>query len=92
MPLLVKNIDALISRTKTKFAVDLSVLTGRKELVVDSFNGKVQDVRVFFPTTTLQIPAIWPTGAAKPSGSDPNTGPFWPEQVLRTCAFHLKID
>ena len=45
-----------------------------------------------FPATTLEIPALWPTGAGELSGSDPRAGPFWPEPVLRTRAFHLKPD
>ena len=45
-----------------------------------------------FPATTLQIPALWPTGAGELSGSDSRVGTFWPEPVLRTRAFHLRTD
>ena len=48
----------------------LSVLASRKELVLTSLNGKVQDVRVHFPAATLQIPALWPIGAGEVSCSD----------------------
>ena len=40
--------------------------------------------RTFFDTT-------WPTGAGELSGSDP-AGPFRPEAVLRTRAFHLRTN
>ena len=59
------------SGTTTKVAFHLSVLAGRKELVLISLNGKVQGARVHFPATTLQIPALWPTGAGELSGPDP---------------------
>ena len=47
-----------------------------------------------FSATTLQIPALWPTGAGELNGSDACSwaGSFWPEPVLRTCAFHLRTD
>ena len=45
-----------------------------------------------FPATTLQIPALWPTGSRELNGSDPRAGPIWPEPVLRTRAFHLRTD
>ena len=28
----------------------------------------------FFPATTFQIPALWPTGAGELNGSDPQAG------------------
>ena len=42
--------------------------------------------------TTLLSPALWPTGAGELSSSDPWAGPFRPEPVLRTRAFHLRSD
>ena len=56
--------------------------------------GKRSEARAYiFPTTTLQIPALWPTGAEELSGSDPWAGPLWPEPVLRTrAAFLLRTD
>ena len=65
-------------------------LAGRKELVLASLKGKVQGARVHFPATTLQFPAIWPTGAQELSGSGSRAGAFWPESVLRTRVFHLR--
>ena len=53
-------------------AFHLSALAGRKELVLSSLNGKAEGARAhFFPATTLQIPALWPTGAGELSDSDP---------------------
>ena len=37
----------------------------------DQFRRKSRGARVHFPATTLQIPALWPTGAGELSGSDP---------------------
>ena len=48
--------------------------------------------RLHFPATTLQILALWPTGAGELNGSDPWAGPFSREPVLRTRAFHLSTD
>ena len=45
-----------------------------------------------FPATTLQIPALFATGAGELSGSNQWAGPFWPEPILRTRAFHLRTD
>ena len=54
----------------TEVAFHLLVLPGRKELVLSILNGKVQGARVHFAATTLQIPALWPTGAGELSRSD----------------------
>ena len=62
------------------------------KLVLVSVKGKFQGACVHFPATTLQIPALRPTEAGELSGSDPRAGPFWPEPVLRTRAFHLRTD
>ena len=76
----------------TKVAFHLSFLASRKELVLASLNGKSKARAYVFPATTLQIPALWPTGAGELSGSDPWAGLFWPESVLRTRAFHSRAD
>ena len=52
------------------------------------FIWKSQGARVHFSLQTLQIPALWPTGAGELSGSDPWVGSFWTEPVLKTRAFH----
>ena len=62
----------------------LSGLAGRKELDLASLNGRSKARAYIFPATTLQIPALWPIGAGELSGSDPLTGPFWAEPVLKT--------
>ena len=66
--------------------------TETNSLVLASLNEKVQSARLHLSATTLQIPALWLTGAGELSGSDPWVGPFWPEPVLRTRAFHLRTD
>ena len=55
-------------------------------------NGKSKQRAHIFPATTLQIPALWPTGAGELSSSDPWAGTFWPEPVLRTRVLHLRTD
>ena len=45
-------------------------------MVLASLNGKVQGASVHFPATTLQISALWPTGAGELSGADPQAGLF----------------
>ena len=55
------------------------------------FKWRDQGVRVHFPATTLQFSAPWSTGVGELSGSDSWAGPFWPEPVLRTCAFRLRL-
>ena len=77
-----------------KVAFHFSALAGRKELVLTSLNGRPRSTAHAhtFPATTLQIPALWPTGKGELSGSDPWAGPFWPEPVLRTRAFYLRTD
>ena len=71
-------------------AFHFSVRLCPKKIVLAGLNGKVQGTRVqLFPATT---PVLSPTEARKLSGSDPLEGPFWPEPVLRTNAFYLRID
>ena len=66
------NVSVSLEKKRfSKVAFHLSVLVGRKELVLASLNGKVQGARARVPATTLQIPAFWPTGAGELSGSDP---------------------
>ena len=49
-----------------KVAFHFSVLAGQKELVLTSLSWKDQGARAYiFPATTLQIPALWPTGAGE---------------------------
>ena len=78
----------------SRLSLHLSCLTGRKELVLSSLNGSKgpRRGRTIFPAITLQVPALWPTGAEERSGSDPRAGTFWPEPVLRTRAFHSRTD
>ena len=78
-----------------KFPFNPSVLHGRPKRTASGqfkFLGKVQGARVRLPATALQIPALWPTGAGELSGSDPQAGPFWPEPVLISRTFRLRID
>ena len=76
---------------KTKVAFHLSVLSGRpKRTGSGQFKRKgLRNTRKFFPDTTLQIPALWPTEAVELSGSYSFAGPFWLEPVLRTRAFNF---
>ena len=59
------------SRSHSTIAFHLSVLAAVKELVLASLDEKIKGARVHFPATTLQIPALWPTGVGELSGSDP---------------------
>ena len=56
---------------EAKVAFHLSVLAGRKELVLASVNGKVQGACVHFSRHNSPDSALWPTGAGELSGSDP---------------------
>ena len=71
-------VNLYINRTKSaklkiKVTFHLFVLAGLyKRNSFGKFKWKGPGcAHTFFPATTLQIPALWPTGAGEPSGSDP---------------------
>ena len=64
--------ERMLSQSGVTFWVTIfGRFSDRKELILASLNGKVQGGVYIFPATTLQIPALWPTGAGELSGSDP---------------------